>query len=621
MNSYQDEHDYHDHAIDLKLWRRIISRARPYRKPLGGLALAGMIVAVADVLLPRITAAVIDDAVTAGGERLWIYGSMYVALAAMMASMVWVFIVLAGTAATGVAHDLRQAGFARLQDLSFSFYDRRPVGWMMARMTSDCSRISSVLPWTLLDVVWGVSLLSGITLMMLWMNWRLALVVLAIVPPLSLVTVIYQRKLILAQRSARRTNSKITAGFNEGIVGVRTTKALVREGENLEEFEVLTRQMFRYSLGSALHAAVYLPIVMTLGALGMGLALWRGGLLAGDVIGLGELVAFIQYAGLFHIPIQEMAERFTGLQEAQASAERLQGLLDTESEISDSPEVCADLDRQARNPQAGRAIDGGQDSIEEIHFDRVHFAYTKVEPILTEIDFTIRAGESIALVGETGSGKSTIASLMCRFYEPTEGAIRIDGVDYRERSLHWLQSNLGMVLQAPHLFSGTIRDNIRYGRLGATDEEVRAAAEHVGADTFISDLPDGYTTEVGEGGDKLSTGQKQFVSLARAVLADPQILVLDEATTSVDTETERRIQEGIEAVLEGRISLIIAHRLSTIRAADRILVIDCGRVIEEGSHAALLARQGAYAKLYSRQFHRDAETAALESAVPRDPQR
>ena len=615
MNSYQDEHDYYDHRIDLKLWRRIIARARPYRAPLGGLALAGMVVAVCDVLLPRITAAVIDDAVTAGGERLWIYGSIYLTLAVIMASMVWVFIVLAGIAATGVAHDLREAGFTRLQELSFSFYDKRPVGWLMARMTSDCSRISGILPWTLLDVVWGVFLLSGITAMMFWMNWRLALVVLAIVPPLSVVTVIYQRKLIRAQRSARRMNSKITAGFNEGIVGVRTTKALVREEENLKEFEVLTRQMSRYSLGSALHAAVYLPIVMTLGALGMGLALWRGGLLAGNVLGLGELVAFIQYAGLFHIPIQEMAERFTGLQEAQASAERLQGLLDTEPEIDDSPEVRADIERQARKPQVGRAIDGRRDSVGEIHFDHVHFSYIKEEPVLTDIDFRIHAGESIALVGETGGGKSTIASLMCRFYEPTQGEIRIDGVDYRQRSLHWLQSNLGMVLQEPHLFSGTIRDNIRYGRLDATDGEVRTAAGYVGADTFITDLPDGYDTEVGEGGDRLSTGQKQFVSLARAVLADPQILVLDEATSSVDTETERRIQKGIEAVLQGRVSLIIAHRLSTIRAADRILVIDDGQVIEEGNHAALLTRQGAYAQLYSRQFHRDAEAAALGSAA------
>ncbi len=297
MNSYQDEHDYYDHPIDLKLWWRIIARARPYRATLGGLAFAGMVVAVADVLLPWITAAVIDDAVTAGGERIWTYGSIYVALAFIMASMVWVFIVLAGITATGVAYDLRHAGFRRLQELSFSFYDKRPVGWLMARMTSDCARISGILPWALLDVVWGVFLLSGITAMMFWMNWRLALVVLAIVPPLSVVTVVYQRKLIRAQRSARRTNSKITAGFNEGIVGVRTTRALVLEEENLKEFEVLTRQMSRYSLRSALHAAVYLPIVMTLGALGMGLALWRGGLLTGNVLGLGELVAFITVRG------------------------------------------------------------------------------------------------------------------------------------------------------------------------------------------------------------------------------------------------------------------------------------------------------------------------------------
>ena len=554
---------------------------------LRGLPLAGMIVAACDVALPRVTGAIIDNAVS-HGSHIWAYGLLYLAIGVFMASMVRQFIRLAGVAATGVAYDLRRSAFAKLQELSFSYYDHRPVGWMMARLTSDCDRISSMLPWTLLDAVWGGLLLFGITVMMFWMNWRLALVVLCIVPPLSMVTTVYQKKLIRTQRLARRTNSKITAGFSEGIMGVRTSKSFVREEENLKEFQTLSAEMFRYSVESARYAAVYLPIVMTIGAMGVGLSVWRGGLLTlSGALPLGQLVAFMQYAGLFHHPIQELAERFTGVQAAQVSAERLQSLLDAAVEIQDAP----DLDP---SPVEGR--------IREIVFDRAAFSYAQGGRILTDFTLRIRSGECIALVGETGGGKSTVAKLLCRFYEPTAGSICIDGVDYRKRSLHWLQSSLGIVLQEPHLFSGTIRENIRYGRLNATDGEIEAVAEQVGVSKYIAGFPDGYRTEVGEGGNRLSTGQKQLVALARALLADPQILVLDEATSSVDTETEQQIQAAIEVVLKGRISLVIAHRLSTIRAADRILVIDHGRIAEEGTHAELLCRDGAYAQLYTQQF-------------------
>jgi ATP-binding cassette subfamily B protein len=587
MSSYYEEDVPTHNRIDTELWRRILAHARPYRRSLSGLALAGMTVAACDVALPRVTGAIIDNAVS-HGSHIWAYGLLYLAIGVFMASMVRQFIRMAGVAATGVAYDLRRSAFAKLQELSFSYYDHRPVGWMMARLTSDCDRISSMLPWTLLDVVWGGLLLFGITAMMFWMNWRLALVVLCIVPPLSVVTAVYQKKLIRTQRLARRTNSKITAGFSEGIMGVRTSKSFVREEENLKEFQTLSAEMFRYSVESARYAALYLPIVMTIGATGVGLSVWRGGLLTlSGALPLGQLVAFMQYAGLFHQPIQELAERFTGVQAAQVSAERLQSLLDAVVEIQDGPELDP-------SPVEGR--------IREIVFDRAAFSYAQGGPVLTDFNLRIRRGECIALVGETGGGKSTVAKLLCRFYEPTAGNIRIDGVDYRKRSLHWLQSSLGIVLQEPHLFSGTIRENIRYGRLNATDTEIEAVADQVGVSKFIAGFPDGYGTEVGEGGNRLSTGQKQLVALARALLADPQILVLDEATSSVDTETEQQIQAAIEVVLKGRISLVIAHRLSTIRAADRILVIDHGRIAEEGTHAELLCHDGAYAQLYTQQF-------------------
>lgn len=583
--TYQEDDDVQSAGLNAALWRPMLAYARPYWRSFVGLGLAGMAVALCDVLLPRVTGVVIDSAVSGAG-RIGLYGAFYAGLILLLAFMVWLFIVMAGVTATGVAYDLRRLAFGRLQQLSFSFYDHRPVGWLMARVTTDCDRISSVLPWTLLDAVWGSFLLSGITAMMLWMNWKLALIILSIVPPLSIATAIYQRRLIHTQRLARKTNSKITASFNEGIAGVRTTKAFVREEENLREFQTLTTEMFDYSLRNSLQAAVYLPIVMSLGAAGVGLALWRGGLLAftGN-LALGDLFVFMQYAGLFHIPIQEMAQRFTGLQAAQASAERLQSLLDTEPEIRD-----------------GRVSDDPRERIREIVFDNVSFEYKQGGPVLTDVNIRIGRGESVALVGETGSGKSTIVKLLCRFYEPTQGRILIDGVDYRNLRLHWLQSSLGMVLQEPHLFSGTIRENIRYGRLDATDDEVESVARQVGAAAFIDSLPARYDTEVGESGNRLSTGQKQLITLARALLADPQILVLDEATSSVDTETERGIQKGIDVVLKGRISVIIAHRLSTIRAADRILVIDHGRILEEGKHAELLAKRGPYAHLYEEQF-------------------
>jgi ATP-binding cassette subfamily B protein len=581
----------------------MVPHAKPYRRSLTLLALAGLVVAACDVLLPRFSGAVVDSAISGRRDGVWFYATMYLATIGVLAGMVWFFIGQAGVAATGVAYDLRRKAFGKLQDLSFSFYDHRPVGWLMARLTTDCDRISSVLPWTLLDAVWGTFFFSGIAAMMLWMNWKLALAVLCIVPPLSVASVLYQRKLIRTQRLARKTNSKITAGFNEGITGVRTTKAFVREGENLKEFQHLTDEIFSHSLRGALYAAVFLPMVVTLGAIGVGLALWRGGLLAlaGD-LPFGDLVAFMQYAGLFHIPVQELAERFSSVQSAQVSAERLQSLLDAEAEIKDGPEVCAAIEQQRRLPVSDRAVDGGETRIQQVEFEQTDFAYQQGGPVLTGFNLRVRAGECIALAGETGGGKSTVAKLLCRFYEPTRGRILIDGVDYRQRSLHWLQSNLGMVLQEPHLFSGTIRENIRYGKLSATDADVERVACQVGASAFISTFANRYETEVGEGGNLLSTGQKQLVALARALLADPQILVLDEATSSVDTETERQIQAGIGVVLKGRISLIIAHRLSTIRAADRILVIDHGKIVEEGNHRTLLQREGPYARLYSKQF-------------------
>jgi ATP-binding cassette subfamily B protein len=613
------EDEYHS-RLDIGLWKRILAHARPFRRPLLGLGISGVLMAVADSTLPVVTGRVIDQATKVGpGPGLIRECVLYCAIGVSFGVLVFSFIRMAGKVATGFEHDIRRAAFARLQELSFSFYDRRAVGWLMARLTSDCDRLAAVIPWTTLDLVWGTSLILGISTQMLILNWRLALLVLGILPPLAAVSLIFQRKLIRSQRMVRRTNSLLTGGLNEAIMGVRTTKALVREEENLEEFRELTQRMYRYSVRNSLQAAVYLPIVLSLGSVGVGISLWRGGVEVGGDLTLGTLVAFMQFAALCSIPIQEMAERFTQVQSAQASAERLQSLLDTEPEIVDSPAAVAAMERHRRTGGDGRpgiAEDGREDRIDRIEFEHVRFAYRDGPTVLADFNLRVEAGETIALVGATGSGKSTIVSLVCRFYEPTGGVIRINGADYRERSLRWLQSNLGIVLQSPHLFSGSIRENIRYGRLEATDEEVEAAARMVDAHGFISRLERGYATEVGEGGGRLSTGEKQLVSLARAVLADPQVFVMDEATSSVDTETEGLIQRGIEKVLRGRISFIIAHRLSTIRSASRILVIDHGRILEEGIHEELLRRRGRYHALYTSQFARETEERILEGVEP-----
>jgi ATP-binding cassette, subfamily B, bacterial len=610
MANNEPTEEIFEQKINLTLWRRIFGQMRPYWRQMVGLIVSGLIVAAIDALLPRVTGLVIDTAIEKGaGPELQRYCLYYFGLVSTMAFLIWLFIVFGGQLATGYAYDIRRAAFSRLQELSFSYFDKRPVGWLMARLTSDTERVSNVIPWFLLDLAWGLSLIIGIAVMMFLLNPTLAAYVILIMPPLVIVSIIFQRRLLESQRAVRKVNSQITAGFNESIMGVRTTKTLVREEANLGEFQVLSTDMRKYSVRNSLQAAAYLPIVITLGSAGVGLALWRGGLQVPGDMTMGVMVAFMQYAAFFYIPIQELASRFTELQAAQASAERLQGLLDTVPEISDSDDVLKAI--AAAGTDEGLAGDGFENHIQQIAFENVSFSYLEGEPVLSEFNLTVTAGETIALVGATGSGKSTIVNLLSRFYEPTSGSITINGRDYRERGLHWLQSNLGIVLQSPHLFSGSILENIRYGRLDATDDEVFDAARLVNAHTFILQQEDGYATDVGEGGNRLSTGQKQLVSLARAVLADPQIFIMDEATSSVDTETERLIQDGIDRLLTGRISFIIAHRLSTVRSASRILVIGKGRIIESGSHEELIRAKGEYYRLYANQFTREGQQRVL----------
>jgi ATP-binding cassette subfamily B protein len=607
------EEEYHG-QLNPRLWWKVYQRGRRQHRYMLAMVLTAMLTAAFDVSFTLVTRQVINEVAARGPQaNVWAYGSLYVGMVLAFCTGIWVFIYLGAKISTGVSHDLREAAFERLQELSFSFYDRRPVGWLVARLTSDCDRLSRTLAWGILDLIWGLFLMIGVCAVMLVLNWRLGLLVLVIVPPMAVVSVIFQRRILGASRAVRKANSNITAAYNEGITGVRTTKTLVREEESLGEFRQLTQRMYAASVRNAIWSALFFPVVFTLGSVGVAVALWRGGLdvMAGR-IQIGDLYAFISFAGFFFMPIQELSRLFVDLQSAQAAAERIIGLIDTEPEIEDSPEVVAKL---AHHGQAtwrdGLAPDGLPDRIQTVEFRKVSFAYREGQAVLEDFDLRVEAGQTIALVGPTGGGKTTIVSLLCRFYEPTGGEILLDGVDYRKRSLEWLQSNLGIVLQTPHLFSGSVRENIRYGRLDATDEEVERAARLAGAREFIRELDSGYDTDVGQGGGRLSVGQKQLVSLARAVLADPRIFVMDEATSSVDTETERLIQAGIDTILEGRISFVIAHRLSTIRSADRILVIQGGRVVESGSHRELIAQRGRYYQLYTNQFAHEREDRIL----------
>jgi len=605
------EEDVFHGRIDLSLWRKILVFARPYKRLLAALGSMGALVAVFDICFPLITGAIIDSLAqhgrTGADPHLGQFIALYSVIIVAFALCIWAFIVVAGKITVGVSHDIRKSAFEKLQELPFSFYDRKAVGWLMARLTSDCNTLSRVMGWALLDICWGSIVIIMVCAAMFWLNWRVALVVLAILPVLVIVSRYFQVRLLLTSRALRKANSQTTAAFNEGILGVRTTKSMVREARNLEEFSHLTDAMYAHALKNQLYEAMFLPIVLSIVAVGIGLALWRGGIQV-TIGGLtvGQLVAFLQYASFLQHPAQELAHTITMIQGAQASAERVQGLLDTDPEIVDSPEVLAALARHDAQPA----------QIESIEFRDVTFAYKAGQTVLRNFNLTVRAGETIALVGPTGGGKTTIVGLACRFYEPTSGEVLINGTDFRKLSLKWLQSNLGMVLQQPHLFSGTVRENVRYGRLDATDAEIEQAAQMTNAHEFITGLEKGYETQVGEGGNKLSTGQKQLIALARAIIADPQIFVMDEATSSVDTHTERAIQSAVERVLANRISFVIAHRLSTIRSADRILVISAGEILEEGTHHDLLAKRGRYYELYTNQFTHEQEDQILHYATP-----
>lgn len=583
------EQEYHKN-LDIKLWKEVLKQAKPFRKTIWYLGIVMVLVGGLDAILPLLTKYAIDHFIEPK-QYTGIIGFSIIYSAVLLLNVVFVFflIALAGKIETGMNNNMRKRCNQRLQELSFSYYDKTPTGWIVTRIVSDISKLGDVVAWGIVDTVWGLTLMTGITVVIFILNWKLALLVITVVPMLAYISSKFHVTILRNYRKVRRFNSMITNSFSECIHGAKTTKTLVREDVNLAEFQELNTEMYRYSVKAAVTSALFMPAVMVISAVGTGLVIWRGGnSVILKTIGYGTFVAFISYTFQFFDPISHVARIFAELQNAQAAAERVFSLLNTQPDISDRV-IYNDYWKQRK--MQGR-----------IDIENITFAYNENKPVFSDFSLAIRAGESIALVGETGTGKTTLVNLICRFYEPQTGIIKIDETDYREAPLKWIHTNLGYVQQVPHLFQGSIMENIRYGKLDAADDEVIEAARLVNAHQFIDILPDKYLYHVGEGGNLLSTGQKQLISFARVILANPSLLILDEATASIDTETEQLVQEAIKIVLKDRTSIIVAHRLSTIRQVDRILMMHKGRIIEHGTHKKLIAEKGKYYNLYMNQF-------------------
>ncbi|MDR1483163.1 MAG: ABC transporter ATP-binding protein/permease [Synergistaceae bacterium] len=596
---YYDEESYNK-PFSLGAWFLIGRFFRPFTGMLIRIALLMIASSFIDVLIPLYQKYIIDRFIVPGASD-GVSRAALLGVAVMLAQFVStvLFTRLAIRVEMGFSRDLKKACFDHLQKLSLSYYNTTPVGYMIARVMSDTDRIGLFVAWGLVDVMWGLSYVVFAVISMLILDARLGIWIAIMIPVMAVVTRIFQNRILTLNRKVRRTNAIMTGSFNEGILGARTSKTLVIEDENSREFDAIAGGMYRDTVRSATVSAIYSPVMMMFGAVAVALILVRGSSYSiSGSLEFGALSALVSYSINIFEPIQHLSRIFSEITATQANIERVDSLLAQAPEITDSPQV-VEIYGDSFNPKR----QNWEPLIGDIRFDDVSFKYPDGdEYVLERFSLDIPAGTCVALVGETGAGKSTLVNLVCRFFEPTSGRILIDGRDYRERSQLWLHSNIGYVLQSPHLFSGTIRENIRYGRLDASDEEIDEAIRLVSAERAVAKLPMGADTDVGEGGDRLSTGEKQLISFARAVLANPRIFVLDEATSSIDTETERMIQNAISKILRSRTSFLIAHRLSTIKMADLILVVKDGKIIESGTHRDLLRKKGYYLQLYSMRF-------------------
>ena len=587
-----------------------VNKILPYLKHVRWMILSmvilGLISSVMDITIPQFQKYALDTFVGKGSMQTLVPFIVAYLAVILFASLVnYIGCAQATTVEVRVNQELRQVGFRHLQTLSFSYFNQNSVGYILARLMSDTSRIGELVSWWLLDCTWRVSYLAGSILVMLRMNAKLALLIIATLPLLVILFSVFQKKLVAVNREIRELNSHITGNFNESIMGAKTIKSLAIEEKMEQRFTNETETMRSKSIRASRLRGLFAGTMNFASSTALAIVLWKGGYIALEE--LGTFSVFMTYAQGMMEPLRWLVDIISDLITTQVNIERFTNVLAVKSDVIDTPEViekygdCFEPKKENWEPIKG-----------DIEFRDVTFQYPDgEETVLENFSLNIPFGTHLAIVGETGAGKSTLVNLVCRFYEPTKGQLLIDGRDAKERSQLWLHSAIGYVLQTPHLFSGTVRENLLMGNPNATEAQIREAIRLVSADEVIDRLEKGLDTNVGEGGDLLSTGEKQLISFARAILADPRILILDEATASVDTMTEAKIQAAMETVTAGRTSLMIAHRLSTVRNADMILVVKSGRIVEQGTHQQLLAMKGYYHELYTRQYEDEATAKIL----------
>ena len=585
---------------------RLLPFLKKYRMRFVGMIVFGLCGSAVDILIPLLQRYALDHFVAQNTlDTLVWFILLYIAAVVFAGLVNYIAFSLAFRTEVNVNRDLRNAAFKHLQTLSFSYFNQNSVGYIHARVMSDTSRIGSLVSWTMVDGVWQASYFIGAIVVMFAVNAKLAALVVVIVPLIVVLFSIFQKLLIRANREVRELNSHITGDFNEGITGAKTIKTLVIEDDMGEKFVEDTKKMRSKSVHAARLRGLFAATMNLASSVALAVVLWRGGYIAASEVGTFSM--FMSYAQGMMEPVRWIIDAISDLITTQVNIECLTNLLAVRSDVTDSDEVVSVY---------GDVFEPKRENWEkmqgDIEFDDVSFKYPDGdEYILEHFNLKIPHGSNIAIVGQTGAGKSTLVNLVCRFYEPTSGRVLIDGKDARERSQLWLHSSIGYVLQTPHLFSGTVRENLLYGNPNATDEDIMKALRLVSAEGVVEKLEKGLDSDVGEGGDMLSTGEKQLLSFVRAILADPAILVLDEATASVDTLTEKKIQSAISEIIKGRTTLMIAHRLSTVRDADLILVVRDGKIIEQGTHAELLAMRGYYRELYTRQYEEEAAQSIL----------
>lgn len=586
MNGYHEERNL-GKIYDHRLARRLFRYLWPYRWIVLGSVLLLITASSFRLVGPLLTEIAIDEHIQNDDlEGLVGIGQLYFAILVLQFIISFAQTYLTNWTGQKIMYDLRMEIFSHVQRLHLGYFDKNPVGRIITRMTTDVDVLNELFTSGVVSIFGDLVSLFGIVVIMLWMDWRLALVSFAVIPFLLAATLVFKRKVRGSYRRVRTAIARINAFLQENVTGMPLVQVFVQEERKHGEFSERNREHLEANLASIFYYAIYYPIVGLLGSVSIALILWYGGLqnLEGAV-SLGVLVAFIQYAERFYKPISDLSEKFNILQNAMASSERIFDLLETKPEITTPGD--------AREPSHIRG---------EIEFRDVHFSYKKGLPVLHDINLKVRSGEKVAIVGATGSGKSTLINLLCRFYELDRGSILLDGVDIRKMNLDHLRRSIAVVLQDVFLFSGSVEENIRLWRKPITHDAMEEAAAQVHAQPFIANLSDGYKTEVSERGSSLSVGQRQLLAFARALAHDPRILILDEATSCVDTETETLIQDAVEKLMENHTSLIIAHRLSTIQHCDRIVVLHKGRIIEEGTHQQLLRTRGIYHKLYRLQY-------------------